>query len=100
MQHRISAGALVLRDNHLLLLRHFKPGRYDFWAPPGGGVESSEMLEAAAERETFEETALRVKARSLAYFEEVWGPDKRTVKFCFLADYLLGDIDLSNTPAR
>lgn len=99
MRHRISAGALVIRDGRLLLLRHFKPDRYDFWAPPGGGVEGNETLEAAAERETFEETALRVTARRLAYLDEVWSPDDRTMKFWFLADYCAGEIDLGSNPA-
>jgi len=99
MQYRISAGALVMRDNRLLLLRHFKPERYDFWAPPGGGVEGNETLEAAAEREAFEETALKVTARRLAYINEIWSPKERTIKFWFLADYVSGDIDLGNNPA-
>ncbi|MDP2782169.1 NUDIX domain-containing protein [Devosia sp.] len=98
MQYRISAGALVLRDNRLLLLRHFSP-RYDFWAPPGGGVEGHETLEAAAERETLEETGLTVKARRLAYIDEVWSATSRTIKLWFVADCAAGVINLDSNPA-
>ena len=98
MRYRISAGALVLRDDRVLLLRHRSP-RYDFWAPPGGGVEGHETLEAAAERETLEETGLTVKARQLAYIDEVWSDTSRTIKLWFVADPLSGDIDLDRNPA-
>ena len=99
MTHRISAGALIMRDNRLLLLRHFKRDRYDFWAPPGGGVETNETLEAAAAREAFEETGLRVEIAALAYIDEVWSPDSRTVKFWFLAHCRSGELDLTRNPA-
>lgn len=100
MQHRISAGVLALRDEKILLVRHFRPGKHDFWAGPGGGAEGAEELWQAAEREAFEETGLRVKARSMAYIDELvddWG---RIVKFWFLADYVSGEIDVSANPAE
>lgn len=99
MKHRISAGVLAMRDDEILLVRHFRPGRHDFWAGPGGGVEGSEELAAAAAREAFEETRLRVATSSLAYIDELvdgWG---RMVKFWFLAEYLSGEIDVSKNPA-
>lgn len=99
MKHRISAGALTLRDGKILLVRHFRDGRHDFWAGPGGGVEGGEELHAAAEREAFEETRIRVKARSLAYIDELVDDTGRMVKFWFLADYLSGEIDVSANPA-
>lgn len=99
MRYRISAGALVLRQDRLLLLRHYVPGRYDFWAPPGGGVEEQETLETAAEREAFEETGLKIVARRLAYIDELFSPGDRRVKFWFLADPVGGEIDLDANPA-
>lgn len=99
MQHRISVGALVLRDGKLLLARHFSPGKYDFWAPPGGGVEEDEELAAAAERETFEETGIRAKALRMAYIDELIDDSGRMVKFWFLAEYLSGEIDVHANPA-
>ncbi|SFB97096.1 NUDIX domain-containing protein [Devosia psychrophila] len=98
-QHRISCGALVLRDDKILLVRHHRPGIHDFWAAPGGGVEGNEELARAAEREVFEETAINVIATRLAYIDEGWSPELRMLKFWFLADYMSGEIDVSANPA-
>jgi ADP-ribose pyrophosphatase YjhB (NUDIX family) len=97
--HRIAAGALVLDRGKLLLLRHRKPGVYDFSAPPGGGVEGAETLERTVERETFEETGLRVEALRMAYVEELIDDSGRMVKFRFLARYLAGEIDVLSNPS-
>lgn len=99
MLHRISAGVLAVRNNQILLVRHLRPGRHDFWSAPGGGVEGAEELEAAAEREAFEETGVRVGVRNVAYIAELFDAQGRTVKFWFLADYLSGDVDVSANPA-
>lgn len=93
VQHRISAGAIVWHESRLLMVRHMKPGAYEFWVCPGGGVEADESLEAAAEREVFEETGLQTKAGPLAYIEELLSPERRVVKFWFLAQVLGGSLD-------
>ena len=51
MRHRISAGVIVDVDDRILLVRHLKPTVYDFWVPPGGGVEGTEDLRATVQRE-------------------------------------------------
>lgn len=48
MNHRIYAGALVVSDDRPLLVRHVKPGEYDFRVAPGGGVIGTETLAEAA----------------------------------------------------
>ena len=100
MRHRISAGVLAMREEKILLVRHFRPGHHDFWAGPGGGTEGSEELWQTAEREAFEETGLRVKARSMAYIDELVDDSGRIVKFWFLADYVSGEINVSANPAE
>ena len=100
MNHRISAGVLALRDERILLVRHLRPGIHDFWAGPGGGVEGAEELSAAAEREAFEETGLRVRAGAMAYIDELVDDSGRLVKFWFLADYVSGEIDVGANPAE
>jgi ADP-ribose pyrophosphatase YjhB (NUDIX family) len=46
---------LVDDERRVLLLRHEGPHDDHHWAPPGGGVEPGESLEAAAARELWEE---------------------------------------------
>ena len=100
MEHRISAGVLTLHQNKILLVRHFRAGIHDFWAPPGGGAEGAEELSAAAEREALEETGLRVRAGALAYIDELVEGTGRMVKFWFLAEYVSGRIDITANPAE
>ena len=91
---------LALRDGKILLVRHFRPGKHDFWSGPGGGVEGDEELYQAAEREAFEETGLHVRAHGLAYIDELIDGSGRMVKFWFQADYVSGEIDVSRNPAE
>lgn len=99
MIHRISCGALVVRDGSILLVHHRQSDQHDFWVAPGGGVEGNEELARAAERETFEETGLHVMATRLAYIDEGWNEEQRILKFWFLADYMSGEIDVTGNPA-
>lgn len=100
LKHRISVGALALKDKRLLLVRHHDQGKYDFWAPPGGGVEGEEELSAAVEREVFEETQIRVKAKRIAYIDELIDDSGRMVKFWYYAEYISGEIDIHVNPAQ
>ncbi|WP_299783298.1 NUDIX domain-containing protein [uncultured Roseobacter sp.] len=99
MKHFISAGALVVKEGHLLLVRHYEPGRFDYWAPPGGGAEGDEELAKTATRETFEETGIICEAKALAYIDELIDPFGRMVKFWFFAEFVSGDINVGNNPA-
>ena len=55
-------GALVFdAAGRLLLIRRGHAPHEGLWSVPGGRVETGESLEAAVEREVFEETGLRVR---------------------------------------
>jgi len=58
------AGALVVKDDRVLLVRHERSGRYR-WELPSGLVDAGETFEQAAERETFEETGVAVSITAL-----------------------------------
>ncbi|SUX29680.1 NUDIX hydrolase [Chromobacterium vaccinii] len=34
MKHRIAAGVIVEHEDRILMVRHCKPGAYDFWVAP------------------------------------------------------------------
>jgi 8-oxo-dGTP diphosphatase len=58
----LGVGAVVLRgDKVLLVCRAQEPCKGE-WTFPGGLVELGETLRQAAERETFEETGIRIRA--------------------------------------
>jgi len=81
MEHRIAAGALVLHNDRLLLVRHRKPDAYDFLVAPGGGVVDREHLHAAAVREVKEESGFEVEPIRIGYIEEFIRPGMRECKF-------------------
>ena len=61
-QPRVAVGAIVFKDNRVLLVRRGKPPARDLWAIPGGSVKICETLQQAAEREIFEETGITIQA--------------------------------------
>jgi 8-oxo-dGTP diphosphatase len=59
---RLGVGAVVIhRSKVLLVCRAQEPCKGE-WTFPGGLVELGETLRQAAERETFEETGIRIRA--------------------------------------
>ena len=100
MNHRISAGALIVKDHHLLLVNHKKPEAYDFWVAPGGGVIGKESLQAAAKREVKEETGFDVKIEELIYIEEFWQPEQRHCKFWYLGTIVGGNLEVEEASAK
>ncbi|MFP4084673.1 MAG: NUDIX hydrolase [Desulfonatronovibrio sp.] len=59
---RIAVGAVVIHNNHALLVKRANAPSKGRWAVPGGKVRLGETLQEAAQREVFEETGILVKA--------------------------------------
>jgi 8-oxo-dGTP diphosphatase len=100
LEHRISAGVIVESDGKVLLVRHHKPGAYDFWVAPGGGALGDEDLRATAKREAFEECGLYIEPGRLLYIEEFVQPGKRHCKVWFAGHLVGGTLDFGAPEAR
>jgi ADP-ribose pyrophosphatase YjhB (NUDIX family) len=58
VEPRIRVSALLRWEDRILLCRHEKPGRGEYWLLPGGGVNSGESLTDALYRELSEECGI------------------------------------------
>lgn len=94
MNHRISAGAIVIEQGRILLVRHRKEGSYDFWVAPGGGVIDTEDIFQAAKREVKEETGLEVAPLRPIYLEEFHQPTIRHIKTWILCELTGGALSI------
>jgi ADP-ribose pyrophosphatase len=64
---RVAVGALVVHNASLLLVKRGNAPSRGQWAIPGGSVRLGERLGQAAERETLEETSIRIRAERVVH---------------------------------
>jgi 8-oxo-dGTP diphosphatase len=95
VKYGISAGALVLQEERLLLVHHQLAGHYNFWVPPGGSLEGEESILECAQRETLEETGLQVQVDRIVYIQEFLEQDRHFCKFFLLAQITGGMLNLA-----
>ena len=89
--HRISAGGIVIQNNKVLLVHHYRPNEFDFWVLPGGGVEGDEGILKAAEREVYEETNLEIEITALVgVSSNQIAPSLHSIVTIFTADVIAG----------
>ncbi len=93
---QIGVGAVVFKDNKILLVKRKNPPAKNQWAIPGGRLQLGETLREACQREILEETGINIKVGELIYsFEVIERQPNGQVIFHyvildFLADYLSG----------
>ncbi len=98
----IGVGILLIRDNHLLLIKRKYNPDAGYWSIPGGHLDLGEKVELAAEREAFEETGFKVKVKKLAgIIDKIMYDDKGNIEYHYvLINYFVEKIegDLNQPP--
>lgn len=86
---QIGCGAIVRRDDSVLLVKRGREPRKGQWAIPGGRVHAGETLHQATEREVLEETGITIRAREMVYqLEYIEHDDEGEIAFHYVVlDY-------------
>ena len=94
---RVAVGAVVFKENKVLLVLRGKPPAEKQWSIPGGCVELGETLQEAAEREIAEETGIVIQAKKPVYiFDVIERDEDGNIRFHYVivdlaADYVSGE---------
>ncbi len=94
---RAAVGAVVFKNDKVLLVRRGRPPARGQWAIPGGNIKLGETLQQAAEREILEETGIVIRAGDPIYtFDAVVRDETGAIQFHYIiidlaAEYLDGD---------
>ena len=94
---RVAVGAVVFKEECVLLVRRGQAPAKDLWAIPGGSVQIGETLQEAAEREILEETGIQIRALKPIYsFDFIDRDPAGKVRFHYVivdlaADYVMGE---------
>ena len=82
---RVAVGAVVFKDQRVLLVQRGKPPSAGTWAIPGGSVRLGETLCQAAEREVLEETGVHIRAgEPVLTFETIESTPDGRVRFHYV----------------
>jgi mutator protein MutT len=86
----LGVGAIIFRDDKILLVRRLNPPLKGEWSIPGGLVETGETTQQAIIREVMEETALQVvPIKMVEVFERILHDEQSRVQYHYvLLDYL------------
>lgn len=94
---QLGVGAIVFKDDAVLLVKRKNPPYQNQWAIPGGKVNFGEPLKDAVERELLEETGIVIRAQEPVFSFEVIETDSAKspclhyVVIDFTAQYLSGE---------
>ena len=96
-EFRISAGAIIIQEDKILLVRYNNSAGKSFLVGPGGGVFIEESTNQAAVREVREETGLEISPDKIIFVEDLLSKRYRLTKVWFLC-HLVGGQLKHNTP--
>ncbi|WP_274650734.1 NUDIX hydrolase [Paenibacillus humicola] len=88
--YSIGVGALVIKDEKILLVRRAQDPGKGFWTNPGGYVEQTELIHETIRREVMEEAGVEAAVRSVIAVRDQ--PRQiHNVYIAFAMDYVGGD---------
>lgn len=99
MARTIRYQGAILREHHLLLIRHreHETGR-SYWLFPGGGIEAGETEEACVAREMWEETNVEVVVERLLLDEPIAQPAYYQRRRTYLCTIVAGEPSPGHEP--
>ena len=90
---RAAVSVLVQRNGEILVVLRGNPPAEETWALPGGSIELGETIYEAAERETLEETGVRVRAmKPLTAVDAIYRDEDGAVRFHYVIVYMLASL--------
>lgn len=101
----VGVGAVVIKDDSILLVRRGSPPAEGLWSLPGGSQEAGETVREAVEREILEECGIKVAAgHPIAVLDSIYTDGDGRIKFHYVlidfwAEYLGGSIKAASDAA-
>jgi 8-oxo-dGTP diphosphatase len=89
---RVSAGAIVIHEGKVLLVRYINNTGKSYLVGPGGGVFINESTKQAAVREVKEETGLDVRPGKIIFVEDLLAKHHQITKIWFLCNLIGGKL--------
>jgi len=88
----VAVGALIIKNEKVLLVKRDRPPAKSQWAVPGGKVNLGETLQQAAVREIFEETGISIIPGEPIYtFDTIHMDDSGKVQFHYVIVDILAE---------
>jgi 8-oxo-dGTP diphosphatase len=94
---RQAVRAIVVKDNHLLVMKRNKFGQ-EYYSLVGGGIDMGETADQALYREVSEETGLAIANHRLVITEDAGS--MYGIQYIYLCDYVSGEPALAPDSAE
>jgi len=89
---RVGVGAVVIKDDKVLLVKRGISPSKGLWAIPGGNMNLGETLKETAEREIMEETGIAIEAKDPIYaFDFMERDDEGAILYHYVVVDLLAE---------
>ena len=95
---RVRACGICWDEDALLLVNHTSLSASNFWAPPGGGVEFGQSIEACLTREFLEETGLTISVGRFMFGCEFISDPLHSIELFFEIQALEGRLRIGRDP--